>query len=231
MFDLTIEKEKIDLNTEDQEILTYQQTEDQELIRKIYTRRIDTLKFWTFKTYSEFDWGKHNGWTTDDLYQEFTLVFLRTVKHFKPNKKHWNTLFFTSAKNHIKNLKELSFSYDKNKLADGTISLDYIYHSKDATCSNNKSDLDTLHNLIDMSYQDTSYTSYHGRIDCNEWIDKMCDHDIILREILVKLSEGYTVRKLSQTYPPSVIKKFKRIMWGAKHTPHKYHKELLKDAR
>ena len=119
---------EIDREQENKDVALYQQTKDENIIRKVFEARIPTLKYWATKHYFP---GLAQ--SIEDFYGELVIVFVKTVKGYKYGRGSFNTCLYTFLSNRIKNIK--SGKYAKKRKPDTyegsissmTLSLDHAY--------------------------------------------------------------------------------------------------------
>jgi len=84
----------IDRKRENELVLEYQKTRDDGVFMKIYGPRLDTFRYLSNK-YS---------YVCDDMYSEVQLVFMKAINGYRKGGRSFNTYYYTSVLNHIKNI-------------------------------------------------------------------------------------------------------------------------------
>ncbi len=114
-------KQGISRRVESQLVLEYQQTRCEETFLKIYLPRIDTFKYLAEK-YS---------YICEDMESEAILVFIKAVNGYRPNNRLFNTYYYTSVLNHIRNILK-SKKRNKRTLINGDDPSDHFLYLDDA---------------------------------------------------------------------------------------------------
>jgi hypothetical protein len=86
--------EGIDRKRESELVLEYQKTGDERVFMEIYAPRIPTFEYL----------AKQFSYICDDMKSEVQLVFMKSIIGFKPHGRMFNTYYYTSVLNHIRNL-------------------------------------------------------------------------------------------------------------------------------
>ncbi len=194
---------KIDRKQEDQNVLDYQETLDEEIIEQVYEVRVPTLKKWArqYHYLSESE---------DDMFAEFRQVFLKAVKKYKVNRRQkvikgrevwvstpFNTYLWYCLDHFVKNVrnskrakKRRPLGSDPNSLSNFTLSLDYDYNDGDGDS--------TLLDMISASVETSD--DVLERISMDETLETLAPEDNLLRGFLVKLSAGSSVAALLREY-------------------------------
>ena len=191
----------IDRKIEDQDVLTFQRTKNVELLEKLYGQRVQTLKIWSSRNHYLDD-------SSDDMFAELSRVFVKAVHKYKKKKpyKHgnkviwrstpFNTYLYAALFNHIKN--QYSSKQAKKRLPEGydvniILSLDHNYGSTDGSSI-------TLMDIIanDMCSKEETHTEKAYFDDTMSILTKK--DPPLIREFLVKLSEGGTIGQVLREY-------------------------------
>ncbi len=98
-------KNIIDRKEENKDVLEYVETGDDKLFEKIYHRRLSTINYLAHQYY----------WLSEDAASEIKIVFIKTVRGYKKNKRKtdFNTFFYSSVKNHFVNM--IKYKYRKKR--------------------------------------------------------------------------------------------------------------------
>lgn len=111
----------IDRKKENQLVLKYQETESDEIFLQIYEPRKKTFEHLAKRFY----------YVAEDMYSEMQVVFMKSIMGFKPNCRSFNTYFYTSVLNHVRNMIK-SQGRNKRTLSDGTDPNDSFLYLDDA---------------------------------------------------------------------------------------------------
>lgn len=193
---LPVQEEKeqhfnIDRNQEDGEIERFQKTGDLRILEKVYEKRIPTLWTWIRMHYIP-------GVTCcskQDLFSEFTIVFLNAAQKYKRSRGAFNTCLYTFLLNRIKNIKNSRYAkkrtpeFYKGPISDMLRSLDYTYDNKEGSEV-------TLKDLI----PDSSVLSLASKINLEEALDILSQNNKTVKSFLRDLSEGNTLCNLLKKY-------------------------------
>jgi len=110
----------IDRKQESIDVLTYQSTQDPDLLSNIVSKRIPTLQTVAQKHYE--DWMYPVIGDVEDLAQALAIPLVNSINSYKPHKVDYNTYLYTSLLNYIRNIVSARFA--KKRIHHGEYSLD-----------------------------------------------------------------------------------------------------------
>jgi len=183
----------IDKEKENKEVKRFQMTGDIQILERVYEKRIPTLWKWTSNHYIP-------GLTCcsrEDLFAEFTLVFVKAAHEYQIKRGTFNTCLFTFLLNRIKNIK--SSRYAKKRRAkdyDGplsgmVLSLDYSYSNKEG------SDV-SLKDIIPDEKEIAKHPATNLLLE--ETLDMLSQKNHDIKEFFRKLSDGNSLTTLIKEY-------------------------------
>lgn len=162
----------IDRNLENKLVLQFQETGDEEILEQIHQNRESTFSFLE---------GKYS-WLDEDIRSEIIVVFIKSVHGYKSGKKSFNTYFFTSVLNHMRNIIK-SKSRHKRTPPEGF----YMIHL-DESVDDEGSDGSTYHDLIYCPH-DNIHGWMHS-IDIRTFISMAQKQSWILGDMLYEIASG-----------------------------------------
>jgi len=161
--------------TEDQLVLDYQKSGNSDTFLKIYEPRLPTIRYLARRFHG----------AGDDMQSEVLTVFMRAVRGFGRGtgpKKSFNTYFYTSVLNHIKNLNK-SKHREKRTTVDG-LSPEDVMVCLDAPILPDGLDQCTYHEIIPDRGVRTC------NIDLRTAMRKIAESNWVLTDILLEASSG-----------------------------------------
>lgn len=84
----------VNRKVEDEQILEYQRTGDYSILDKVYKNRIQTFRFLASRYH----------YVCEDIESEIKCIFIKAIGKYKKDKKSFNTYFYTSVINHVRNM-------------------------------------------------------------------------------------------------------------------------------
>jgi len=182
----------IDRDLENEQVLEYAKSRDEDVINQVYTKRIPTIEYLS----------KRYTWVTEDAYSEICLVFTRCINAYGKNgkKTDFNTFFYTGVKNHFANL--LKKKYRKKRTVIGGVDPTVFTFSLDESCDK-EGDSQLLHEKY------TTHQSSQHEFDkvIASYLEELSDGNESLIDFLfsiVDLSRRQIVRKvhsIKRTFP------------------------------
>jgi hypothetical protein len=191
--DAKVDQVTINKKEEDEQIVRFQKTGDLRALEKVYHNRIPTLWRWTKEHYIQ-------GLTCcskEDLFAEFTLVFVKAAHEYKQARGPFNNCLWIFLQNRVKNIKSSNYAKKRRSLdytgpLNGMVlSLDYSYSDKDGSEV-------TLKDLVPSK----SNVGKHSNKDVflEETLDVLAHENHQIKEFLRKLSDGNSLTALIKEY-------------------------------
>jgi len=147
-------------------VLEYQRTGNEDVFLAIYGPRKRTFTHLANRFH----------YITEDIKSEMHLVFMKAIVGFKPNCRSFNTYFYTSALNHIRNMIK-SKSRNKRTLSDGTDPHDSFLYLDDSIDIDGGS---TYHDII-------STEGENDRMDVISLIEYVGERSWLLLDIVMDM--------------------------------------------
>jgi DNA-directed RNA polymerase specialized sigma24 family protein len=129
-------RDGINRKMENELVLEFQKTRDEGTFLKIYNPRIDTFKYLSNK-YS---------YVCDDMYSEVQLVFMKAINGYRKGGRSFNTYYYTSVLNHIKNINK-SKKRNKRTLSNGDDPSEHFLYLDDSVDRESLSG-STFHDIV-----------------------------------------------------------------------------------
>ena len=124
----------IDRIKENNDVMRFQKTNDDVILEEIFHQRVPTLQIWA-RRYSYLT--KND---SKDMFQEFTVHFMKAVRAYQKNKGHFNTFLYRTLLNCVRNIisnkkakKRRPHSEDPDSINDFMLSLDFDYSAKNGS--------------------------------------------------------------------------------------------------
>ena len=177
----------INRKKENQDVVLFQKTGDIKILERIYHRRVPNLQILANKY-------KYLTSDSEDMFEELTFHFIKTVHGYDPKRGSFNTYFYSSMlyctrnlRNNKKAKKRRPKGSDPDSIANFTLSLDYNYNTKDGSDS-------TLKDVIanDLASEDSTM----DRLCLEETIDLLANENVNVKSFLKKISDGNSVSAL-----------------------------------
>jgi len=110
---------KIDRAQENERVLRFQRTGEEDVLNAVYLERIPTIEHLA---------GQY-AWITEDMASELRLVFMKSVRKYTGGKADFNTFFYTSVLNRMRNM--IKRKYRKKRTVEGNPSMINIFLNLD----------------------------------------------------------------------------------------------------
>jgi len=184
---------KIDRKKENEEVERFQITGDIQILERVYEKRIPTLWKWTSTHYIP-------GLTCcsrEDLFAEFTLVFVKAAQEYQRKRGPFNTCLFTFLLNRIKNIKNSRYTKKRRAkdyygpLSGMVLSLDYSYSDKEGSEV-------SLKDIIPDEKEIAKHPITNLLLE--ETLDMLSQKNHDIKEFFRKLSDGNSLTTLIKEY-------------------------------
>jgi len=191
--DVEVDQATINKKEEDEQIVRFQKTGDLRALEKAYHNRIPTLLRWTKEHYIQ-------GLTCcskEDLFSEFTLVFVKAAHEYKQAIGPFNNCLWIFLQNRVKNIKSSNYAKKRRSfeyagpLNGMVLSLDYSYDDRDGSEV-------TLKDLIPS--KSSAGRNSNRDVFLEETLDILAHENHQIKEFLRKLSDGNSLTSLIKEY-------------------------------
>jgi len=193
----------IDRDQENQDIFKFQKTGDEDLLVKVYHQRVPTLWKWTSMHYIP-------GLTStsqQDLFAEFTVVFVTAAHKYDIKRGSFNTCLYTFLDHRIKNIKSRQFA-KKRRPKDYKGPITGMMRSLDYTYSNKEGSEVSLKDMLPDRRVDRDVST---NIFFEETLNLLSHENESVKKFMRKLGDGYSFS--------SLLSEFKTHSGSLKLTP------------
>ncbi|MFA5314044.1 MAG: hypothetical protein WC375_12150 [Methanomassiliicoccales archaeon] len=184
----------IDRRNEDDMVADFQKSGDLRILEKVYHLRVPTLRVWANKHFYPDLIA-----SVDDLFEEFTVTFVKAAHKYNRKRGSFNTCLFTFLLNRVKNIKSskhakkrISENYD-GPLNGMVLSLDYSYNDKDG-------DAITLKDVVANCPPEEACEGVICKLCAEETLDLLAHENMDFRGFLQRLSDGTSFASLIKEY-------------------------------